>query len=65
LSLSWAPLGEFEEIDGFEIDASYDDQCGIFIESGDSLSKDHSLDEPSAVDFGQVHLLMSLLIPFI
>ena len=65
LSLCLAPLGELKEGDGFGIDAGYDDKCGIFVELGDSLSEEHSLDEPSIMDFGEVHLLRSLLIPFI
>ena len=64
-SLPLAPLEELQEGDGFEIDDSCDDQCGIFVESRDSLFEEHPVDEPSIVDFGEVHLLRSLLIPFI
>jgi len=39
LSLPLDSLGELEEGDGFETYASSDDQCGIFIESGDTFPR--------------------------
>ena len=50
-SFPFAPLGELKEGDGFETDASSDDQCGILVESDDTISKEHSTNEPSIVEF--------------
>jgi len=49
-----APLGETEWRDRFEIDASFHDQCGIFVESDDTFYEEHSLGEPLVVEFSEV-----------
>lgn len=49
-----APLGELEEGDGFETNASFDDQCAIIVELEDTFSDEHSLDEPCIMDFSAV-----------
>jgi len=54
LSLLLAPLGEFGGGDGFETDASFNDQCGLLVESKDTFFEEHSLDEPFDVEFSEV-----------
>lgn len=53
-SLPLALLGEIEEEYGFEIDASFVDQCGTLVESEDVFSEEHSLNKPYVVDFSEV-----------
>ena len=53
-SLPLASLGELEEGDRFDVDASFDDQCGILVESEDTFSEEHSFDEPSDMEFSEV-----------
>jgi len=62
-SFPLAPLGEREEGDGFETNASLDDKCGILVESEDTFSEEHSLDEPY-VEFSEVspHIELNNLI---
>ena len=55
-----APLGELEEGDGFETDGSFDNQCGTLVESEDTFTKEHSLDEPFDVEFSEVSPHMEL-----
>ena len=49
-----ASLGELKEGDGFETNASFDDQCVILVESDDTFSYEYSLDKLSIVDFSEV-----------
>ena len=53
-SLPLAPLGELEEGDGFETNASSDDLCSTFVKSCDTLIEEHSFDEPFVVEFSDV-----------
>lgn len=48
-----APLGELEEGDGFETNASSDDQYDILVELDDIFSQPHSLDDPSIMEFSE------------
>ena len=45
---------QHEEGDRLEIGASFDDQCGIFVELEDTFSEDHSLEEPYLVELSEV-----------
>ena len=53
-SFPLAPVGEFEDGDEFETDASFVDQCGILVESKDTFYKEYSLGECSDVEFSEV-----------
>jgi len=59
-SLRLALSGELEEGDGFETDGSIDNQCGTLVESEDTFTKEHSLDEPFDVEFSEVSPHMEL-----
>ena len=54
LSLPSAPLGELEDEDAIETDDSFHTQCGIFVESDDTFTEDHSLNKPFDGDFIEV-----------
>ena len=60
----WLPWESFDEEDGFETNASFDDKCGILVESENTFFEKHSADEPSIVEFSEVtyHMEFSDLI---
>ena len=49
----------------FEANATFDDMYGILVELDDTFSNEYSLEEPYVVGCRGVHLLWSLLIPFV
>ena len=46
--------------DNFETNASFDDQCGIFVELEDTFIEEHSLEEPYVVELSEVRSLLIL-----
>ena len=62
-SLHLAPLGELGEVDGFETDVSFDDQYCTLVESKDTFSEEHSLDELFDVEFSDIAPLDELSEP--
>jgi len=63
LSVPLAPLGEVKEGYDFETDASSNSQCSILVESQDTFSGEHSLNEPTYVDFRKVSPHIELIDP--
>jgi len=52
-SFPLAPLGSLRRETDLRLDVSFDDQCWI-VESEDTSSDEHSLDDPSVVYFSEV-----------
>lgn len=61
--LPLAPLGERAKGDGFETNASSNNQCSKLVKSNDPFFKEHFLDEPSIVDSSEVEPHMQLSDP--
>lgn len=57
------PLGQPNEGDRFQIDASFDDKCGIRVEPKDTFIEDHSIEESYVVEFSVVTPPMELVDP--